>query len=131
MTSIVLTVILGLMNFLLFALPAFASGLSWEIINETVAKYRPQTQHCYQRELNAAKTPFSGRIDVKFKVGKDGKVLESKTTTSSLDNAAVDKCLHDIVKRMIFPAQDGELEATYPFTFAPAEKAAKTKKKQK
>lgn len=77
-------------------------------------------QYCYRRRLQ--RDPgLSGKLVVKFTVGKDGSVSSASVKSSSLTDAAVGSCVVDRFKRMDFPAPrgGGMVLVSYPFHFAP------------
>jgi len=89
------------------------------LIDRVIKQRLPLIRYCYVRE--AQKDPgLSGKVVVRFVIGRDGHVVSAEVTDdSTLDNAAVEQCICKKVLRMKFPLPEdaGTVIVTYPFTF--------------
>lgn len=67
----------------------------------------------------AAQPDLAGKVLIKFSIGKDGKVLESSTASTSLRDEPTETCVNERVREVRFPAlADGDKAIVrYPFTF--------------
>lgn len=65
----------------------------------------------------------SGRVDLKFVIDNEGKVMRAEMVSSTLHNERVDDCVVDRAKLMVFPKYDGigPVTVTYPFEMSLSE----------
>jgi TonB family protein len=75
---------------------------------------------CYQRELQR-NPELRGKVVVRFVVGAEGSVTHAHLRATSLENAVVESCVVDEVRRTRFPRpeDDGSVIVSYPFNFGP------------
>ena len=74
-------------------------------------------KYCYVRQLS--RTPkLSGTITVKIRIGRNGKVIDSSISSSTMGSKQVESCLLQIIDLMNFPeSKDGIVMAKYAFIF--------------
>ncbi|MBW2260704.1 MAG: TonB family protein [Deltaproteobacteria bacterium] len=74
---------------------------------------------CYEKSLE--KDPLlQGKVTIKFVIGTKGKVTKAEVASSTLDNAEVETCLVNRVKKLKFPEPEGGVVAvSYPLVFTP------------
>lgn len=79
----------------------------------------------HQDELRACREESAGRVVVLFTIESDGTVSNARVESSTLDDAAVDRCVSAIIGHLRFPpsSSGGTVQVRYPFLFeaAPAE----------
>ncbi len=93
-------------------------GLSKDVIAAIIEKYKPQIRHCYEMEAN--RNPgLGGRVATRFEIAPSGRVSHAGVESTSLRNAAVERCLVGVLKVIQFPepAGGGVVDVTYPFDF--------------
>lgn len=93
-------------------------SLSHEVIRRTIRRHINEVRFCYEREL-AQRPDLAGRVTVSFIIGSTGSVTTATTTNTTLQNARVEGCLAQAVRRWTFPAPDGGgvVGVNYPFVF--------------
>lgn len=76
-----------------------------------------QIRYCYSREL--PKSPkLRGKIVINFIIGLQGRVTSTRVDETTMNNANVEQCVQNVVRRMPFPKPGGGVvEVNYPFTF--------------
>lgn len=95
-------------------------ALDKEIIRRIVRRHINEVKYCY--EVRSSQRPgLSGRVQVQFSVGADGRVLSSVLQSSSLGDARAGSCIVTAIRRREFPRPlgGGNVIVSYPFTFAP------------
>ena len=73
---------------------------------------------CYEREL--LKTPsLAGTIVMEFVVRADGAVASASVASTTIGSPAVEQCIADAVKQLVFPPPRGGgiLKVSYPLVF--------------
>lgn len=94
-----------------------AGGLSREQVRLVVTRNRGQVRHCYERALQQ-RPDLAGRLSVAWTVHPEGRVMSASVSGGSdLQNAEVEQCVVQAVRRWQFPATDGATAVTYPFVF--------------
>jgi outer membrane biosynthesis protein TonB len=80
-----------------------------------------ETKECYEREL-VQKPGLGGRIQVRFTINAVGQVVLSALQSSTMDNARVENCIVQAVRRWPFPKllHGGFVTISYPFVLMPA-----------
>lgn len=74
---------------------------------------------CYKQGLQTNPS-LEGRVAVSFLIGRDGSVASAKDTSGSdLADSGVRACVVRSFYSLSFPAPDGLVSVTYPFTFTP------------
>lgn len=100
--------------------PLVSGGLSQEEILGVIRAQLNQIRHCYEKLLQR-KPNASGKINVQFVVGTNGRVSSSKVKSSTIRDGAMTGCVTSVVRRWSFPRPRGGSSVTvnYPFSFNP------------
>jgi len=94
------------------------------IIRRYVRRNIQKLQYCYEKQLLAS-PKIAGTLTATFTIGADGKVTRSRAKGVHPD---VETCVATMIQRIEFPKPaNGEVEVSYPFTFAPAPDDARAK----
>lgn len=93
-------------------------GLDRDVIESVIRRRLDRIRLCYERQLNF-NPRLSGKISVRFIIGKDGSVLSSKALEDTMKNASVKNCILEEVKDWNFPQPEGGtlVNVDYPFVF--------------
>ena len=93
-------------------------SLDKEIIRRIVRQHMNEVKFCYDQEL-ARKPTLAGRISVQFAISPVGQVITSVMQSTSMDDARVENCVVNAVRRWEFPKPVGGGIAIvlYPFSF--------------
>jgi hypothetical protein len=76
---------------------------------------------CYEDGLRTNPS-LTGRVEVKFMIGRDGSVMSSQDGGSDLPDSAVVQCVVRAFGPLSFPQpQGGTVGITYPLVFSPGE----------
>ncbi|MEL6343803.1 MAG: AgmX/PglI C-terminal domain-containing protein [Myxococcota bacterium] len=99
--------------------PLVLGSLRPEQIDRVVKSHFNQIRYCYQRELNR-QPDLGGKITVKFVISNEGSVSKAVIKQSSLNNAAVERCVTGRFYKMNFPKPSGNgiVIVSYPFLFS-------------
>jgi len=97
-------------------------SLDKEIIRRIVHQHMNEVKFCYDQEL-ARKPTLAGRISVQFAISPVGQVITSVMQSTSMDDARVENCVVNAVRRWEFPKPTGGGIAIvlYPFSFTSPE----------
>ena len=96
---------------------AGAGKLDQQLIKEAIQPHMGEVKFCFARE-QATHPELAGRVVVKFTIGDGGNVSASDVESSSVDSAAVERCVVAAVKRWSFPPpRGGSVTVTWPFKF--------------
>lgn len=81
--------------------------------------HRDEFRYCYEKELNAEAPKISGRVSTSFVIGSSGRVTQAGVESTSLNNANVERCVINVIKRIDFPSPrgGGVVQVSYPFKF--------------
>lgn len=92
-----------------------------EIIQRVVRQSFGRFRLCYENGLRSNPT-LSGRVAVRFVIGRDGGVMSAANGGSSLPDAGVVSCVVNGFRSLQFPQIEGAKVATvvYPIVFSPA-----------
>jgi len=98
--------------------PNVHGSLDKEIIRRIVRQHMNEVKFCYDQEL-PRKPTLAGRISVQFAISPVGQVITSVMQSTSMDDARVENCVVDAVRRWEFPRPVGGGIAIviYPFSF--------------
>ncbi|MFK7986581.1 MAG: AgmX/PglI C-terminal domain-containing protein [Sandaracinaceae bacterium] len=97
--------------------PDSAGSLPREAIQNVVRDDQNGVRYCYEREL-AENPELAGRVVYRWIIGADGHVQSVLVESTTLENEAVERCVHQRIQRWEFPAPIGGIViVTYPFTF--------------
>lgn len=93
-------------------------SLNKSVVDETIRNKLSKIQWCYENGL-AENPGIAGRVVVNFVISGTGKVRSSQVQKSTLGNYAVEECVRDTIKDIVFPApQDGgDVIVNYPLIF--------------
>jgi TonB family protein len=99
--------------------PVVEGGLDREIIQRVVRQQRRGIKACYEAELMKNRK-LSGEVKVKFTVSSAGHVIAAVVERTSLNNAAVESCMTNRIRRWNFPEPTGGqmVIVKYPFRFS-------------
>lgn len=90
-------------------------------IRDVVQKRANALRNCYEQQL-LANPDLSGKIVVFWKIGLDGKVSEASIKSTTMNNARVESCLTQTVRRLRFDKPDGGIcVVEFPFIFTSAQ----------
>lgn len=90
--------------------PIPARGLPVELVRRVVAVHSRGLQRCLPGG--------TGRIVVRFSVGKTGRVTAAELTEPATFPAAARRCVETSVRRWVFPAPGAEFTITFPISYA-------------
>ncbi|MGF1468383.1 MAG: AgmX/PglI C-terminal domain-containing protein, partial [Sandaracinaceae bacterium] len=97
------------------ATPRVSGYLSAEQIMRVVRRNFAQVRYCYENELQRQPN-LGGRIEIRWRVARNGTVSSARVGSSSLRNARVEGCIVRQVRRWRFPEPDGgEVDVNFPF----------------
>ncbi|MBX3251038.1 MAG: energy transducer TonB [Myxococcales bacterium] len=97
--------------------PRVSGYLSAEQINRVVRANAAAIRYCYEVEVQRQPN-LRGRVEIAWRINRQGAVTTSRVASSTLNNARVEGCIVRQVQRWRFPEPDGgEVNVTYPFIF--------------
>lgn len=87
-------------------------------IETTLVKHKAQFQACYMEQLKT-NPKLEGTVVALFKINSKGKAVETEIKDTTLENAKVENCVLDVIKKIDFPLpkDGGSVEIKYPFKF--------------
>ncbi|MBN2497639.1 MAG: AgmX/PglI C-terminal domain-containing protein [Deltaproteobacteria bacterium] len=96
--------------------PVVMGSLSMEIIRRVIHSHHNQIKYCYAKELSS-NPHLSGKVAVKIVISPKGFVQSAKVSSSSLDNATVERCITGKIRTWKFPEPKGGgiVIVDYPF----------------
>ncbi|MBN2498841.1 MAG: AgmX/PglI C-terminal domain-containing protein [Deltaproteobacteria bacterium] len=96
--------------------PIIMGSLSMEIIRRVIHSHRDQIKYCYSQELTRNPN-LSGKVSIKFTISPKGYVQSAKVSSSSLNNATVERCITGKIRTWKFPEPKGGgiVIVNYPF----------------
>lgn len=99
--------------------PILDGGLDREIVQRVVRQHRGELKACYEAELQKNKS-LQGEVVVKFTISGKGEVIAALKQSSDLNNANVENCLTQRIRRWVFPEPRGGgiVVVKYPFRFS-------------
>lgn len=91
-------------------------SLSREVIRRVIRRHINEVRFCYEQELSQ-RPDLAGRVTVSFIISATGAVQTATTSATTLNNARVEGCIVQAVRRWTFPAPDGGgvVGVNYPF----------------
>jgi TonB family protein len=91
-------------------------SLSREVIRRVIRRHINEVRFCYEQEL-AQRPDLAGRVTVSFIIAATGAVQTASVANTTLNNARVETCVTQAVRRWTFPAPDGggAVLVNYPF----------------
>jgi outer membrane biosynthesis protein TonB len=92
-----------------------------ELVRRMIRRCAPQVRACYDAEL-IDNPGLDGRINVRFTVGREGRVTTAAVGASTLRNPTLETCLVDVVKlcRFANPVDRRPVDLSYTFEFGPS-----------
>lgn len=96
-------------------------GLDKDVIMKVIKRHQNEIKFCYEQELQ--KNPsLGGKVAIAWTIDPSGGVSEANVTESSIDNANVESCIVQRVRRWKFPepAGGGVVNVTFPWIFKAA-----------
>lgn len=99
--------------------PEVQGSLDKEIIRRVVRQHRGEIRYCYESELQKNKG-LAGRVTVRFTISATGSVVSAVVRDSTLNNATVERCMTDKIRRWVFPEPKGGgiVVVNYPFNLS-------------
>lgn len=99
--------------------PQVQGSLDREIIRRVVRQHRGEIKFCYESGLQKNKG-LEGRVTVRFTISATGSVVSAVVKDSTLNNATVERCMTDKIRRWIFPEPKGGgiVTVNYPFNLS-------------
>jgi hypothetical protein len=91
-------------------------GIDKNMIRRYVRQKHAEIGHCYQRELTV-RPALSGTATTSFTIDAQGRVLGARA--HGFGDAAVERCLEDVLRSIQFPRGGMVNVTSYPFTFHP------------
>lgn len=85
------------------------SSIDPDAIRRILREHIPQFRYCYQQELDTNKNPdnLQGRMNLKFKIGGNGRVTSSEITSEEISSDKVRDCMKNVLQGIQFPAPGG------------------------
>jgi hypothetical protein len=92
--------------------------LDREIVRRVVRLHMNEVKYCYEQQL-VTKPGLGGRISLQFVISGTGQVISSFVQSTTMNDARVERCVVEAVKRWTFPRpnQAGIAIVSYPFNF--------------
>ena len=92
-----------------------------ELVRRMIRRCSLQVRACYDAEL-IDNPGLEGRINVRFTVGREGRVTTAAVGASTLRNPTLETCLVDAVKlcRFANPLDRRPVDLSYTFEFGPS-----------
>jgi hypothetical protein len=98
-------------------------ALDKDLIRKVVERNKGQIQFCYDTKLQLRRGGKpSGRVMAFWRIAPSGRVVETRSISSTMQDAGFEQCLMDRIRTWIFPEPKGggSVNVEYPFTFRPA-----------
>ena len=93
--------------------------IDYDVIAGVVEKYKGGLVYLYNKELRSNPT-LKGTVTVEFSIDDEGKVVDARVSTSTMDHASLEEALAKRIKMWKFPKlYAGLIVVTYPFVFFP------------
>lgn len=96
-------------------------SLRQEAIRKVIQANRNRIRPCYESLFDRFPT-LEGEVAIRFIVSAQGSVSQSSVASSTANNAELEACVAERVKRLNFPKPEGGgiVIVTYPFIFEPS-----------
>lgn len=96
-------------------------GIDKEIVRRVVREHLAEVRFCYERELQR-RADLGGRVVSQFLISGKGQVVSAAIASSTMNDAAVESCISQAVRRWSFPAPEGGgvVMVSYPFVLRSA-----------
>jgi hypothetical protein len=97
--------------------PRVSGYLSPEQIMRVVRQNSAAIRYCYESELQRQPN-LRGRIEIGWRINREGRVTTSRVARSTMSNARVEGCIVRQVRNWRFDQPDGgEVDVVFPFIF--------------
>lgn len=97
--------------------PRVSGYLSAEQIMRVVRQNSAAIRYCYESELQRQPN-LRGRIEIGWRINREGRVTTSRVARSTMSNARVEGCIVRQVRNWRFDQPDGgEVDVVFPFIF--------------
>ncbi len=99
--------------------PEVEGYLDREIIQRIVRQHRREMIHCYETELQRNPN-LAGRVVMTWVISGNGSVVSASVSETTLNNATVESCMAQRIRRWVFPEPTGGgiVRVNYPFNFS-------------
>jgi TonB family protein len=96
-------------------------GLPRDVIMAVIRRHQSEIKFCYERELQQ-NAKLAGKIAVSFTIDGSGSISEAQVAESGVDNANVESCMLERIRRWKFPEPHGGgvVVVTFPWVFSAA-----------
>jgi TonB family protein len=96
-------------------------GLDKDTIFKVVRRHQSEIKFCYERAL-ASDQKLAGKVTVAWTIDPTGAVSEANLAESTLDNANVEACVLERIRRWRFPEPmgGGVVAVSFPWVFSAA-----------
>ena len=102
-----------------YGTPTTNGHLPAEVIQRIVRQNDGRYRFCYQQGLKT-NPELTGRVTVKFVIGRDGSVMLSADGGSDIPDSSVRQCVVSSFTQLTFPQPDsGIVTVFYPIVFSP------------
>lgn len=78
-----------------------------ELLRRILEQYLPQFRHCYQMELQKKNDDLKGVIDLNFRIGSDGRVIQMDIKSQGSFSQEATNCMGTVLKVIEFPKPKG------------------------
>jgi Ca-activated chloride channel family protein len=91
-------------------------SMSREVIRRVIRRHVNEVRFCYEQEL-AQRPDLAGRVTIAFVIGPTGSVQSASVMNTTLNDARVEGCIAQAVRRWTFPSPEGGgiVAVNYPF----------------
>lgn len=96
-------------------------GLPRDVIMGVIRRHQSEIKFCYEKELQH-NTSLAGKIAVSFTIDGSGNISDAQIAESGVDNANVEGCMLERIRRWKFPEPlgGGVVVVTFPWVFSAA-----------
>ncbi len=93
-------------------------GLSKAEVAKVLQRAESQIRYCYEKELQN-KPNLYGKIVATFKIGPNGRVIQSSISQTTMNDSNVESCVLQVINRLVFPNPrgGGAVDVNYPWLF--------------
>jgi TonB family protein len=96
-------------------------GLDKDVIMKVIKRHQNEIKFCYDQELQK-NDKLAGKVAVAWTIDPSGGVSDANVSESSMDNANVESCIVQRIRRWKFPEPEGGgvVNVTFPWIFKAA-----------
>ncbi|MDP3235116.1 MAG: AgmX/PglI C-terminal domain-containing protein [Myxococcales bacterium] len=93
-------------------------GLPRDVVMAVIRRHQSEIKHCYERELQQ-NAKLAGKIAVSWTIDATGSIADAVVAESGIDNANVEACMLERIRRWKFPEPKGGgvVVITFPWVF--------------